>query len=124
MRKIRLFFSAAVAAAAALGCGGPYVKIPDSAELGKEYSAGRDDEIAKRTLELTLNSLKKKKADSPDSKVLRDAHPKHHGCTEASFTVEKNIPDALKHGIFKNPKTYSAYIRFSNGSQTPQADSI
>lgn len=125
MRKKRLIFSAAAALiAAAFGCGGPYVKIPDSAELGKEYAGGKDDEIAKRTLELTLNSLKKKKADNPDSKVLRDAHPKHHGCTAASFTVEKDIPETLKHGIFKSPKTYSAYIRFSNGSQTPQADSI
>src|SRR5262249_38860820 len=49
--------------------------------------------------------------------VRRGQHPKHHGCVRATFTVESNVPSDLKVGLFREPRTYPAWIRFSNGSQ-------
>lgn len=46
----------------------------------------------------------------------RDAHPKAHGCVKAQFQVLDNLPAALQQGVFIPGKTYSAWIRFSNGS--------
>ena len=47
----------------------------------------------------------------------RGQHPKAHGVVWAQFEVLKDIPDDCKVGLFANPTTYTAYIRFSNGSQ-------
>ncbi len=52
----------------------------------------------------------------------RDAHPKNIGCVKAEFTVEPLLSEELRIGLFKEPRTYPAYIRFSNASTTIQAD--
>lgn len=54
--------------------------------------------------------------------MRRDAHPKMHGVVKAEFTVEANLPDELRVGIFSEPKTYLAWIRYSNQNSTMQAD--
>lgn len=101
-------------------CSAPRVKIPDSAEIGKEYIGEKEEEVTNKTAELTLNSLKKA---YPEGKtVLRDAHPKHHGCVMAKFEVDGNIPPELKQGLFSKPASYSSWIRYSNGATTPKAD--
>lgn len=46
---------------------------------------------------------------------LRGQHPKAHGVVWAEFTVEPNLPEDLKVGVFKEPgKTFPAWVRFSN----------
>jgi hypothetical protein len=56
--------------------------------------------------------------------VLRDAHPKAHGCVSAEFRVLDTLPDQLSRGVFVPGATYPATIRFSNGSNDPtRADS-
>lgn len=54
--------------------------------------------------------------------MRRDAHPKMHGVVKAEFTVEPNLPNELRVGIFREPKTYQAWIRYSNQNSTMQAD--
>ena len=49
--------------------------------------------------------------------IRRGQHPKHHGCVRAEFIVERDLPDAYRVGLFEEPKTYPAWIRFSNGGQ-------
>lgn len=49
--------------------------------------------------------------------VLRDAHPKAHGCVRAEFRVAPTLPPALAHGVFVPGATYPAWIRFSNGAR-------
>jgi catalase len=47
----------------------------------------------------------------------RGQHAKPHGCVRAAFEVLADIPDPYKVGLFAKPATYTAYIRYSNGSQ-------
>jgi hypothetical protein len=47
----------------------------------------------------------------------RGQHYKQHGCVRAQFEVLADIPDRYKVGLFAKPATYTAYVRFSNGSQ-------
>ncbi len=47
--------------------------------------------------------------------VLRDAHPKAHGCVKAEFNVLPTLGPTLAHGVFIPGKRYQAVIRFSNG---------
>src|SRR5258707_5631255 len=53
--------------------------------------------------------------------VRRGQHPKMHGCVLGEFTVEPGLPDELRHGAFKVPRTFPCWIRFSNGSQDDDA---
>lgn len=61
--------------------------------------------------------------DNPTGIMRRDAHPKMHGVVKAEFTVEPNLPPELRVGVFAQPLTYPAWIRFSNQNGTIQADS-
>ena len=55
--------------------------------------------------------------------ALRDAHPKAHGCVQAVFQVEDDLPPELAQGAFVPGKSYPAWIRFSNSAtDTTQPD--
>ncbi len=51
-----------------------------------------------------------------DGHAFRDAHHKQHGCVRAQFTVEDGLAPNLKQALFAHPGSYSAVIRYSNGS--------
>lgn len=55
--------------------------------------------------------------------TLRGAHPKHHGCVRAAFTVVDNLNPEHAVGLFQPGARYPAWIRFSNNAD-PQADDI
>ncbi len=50
-------------------------------------------------------------------RVKRDAHPKPHGCVQATFTIHRNIPNQFNGGVFADVNaghTFKAWVRFSN----------
>lgn len=49
--------------------------------------------------------------------VKRGEHPKSNGLLAAYFSVEADLPEAYRGGVFRAPTTYHALVRFSNGSQ-------
>jgi hypothetical protein len=62
--------------------------------------------------------------DYPAGGTRRDAHPKHTGLLRARFTVEAELPPALRVGVFAAAASYDAWVRLSNASGTPQSDAI
>ena len=60
---------------------------------------------------------------NPTGLMRRDAHPKMHGMVKAEFIVEPELPEELRVGVFREPRTYQAWIRFSNQNDPMQADS-
>lgn len=54
--------------------------------------------------------------------TYRDTHAKGHAAVRATLTVESRLPAELKVGLFAQPRTYPAWVRFSNLSPVPQAD--
>lgn len=60
-----------------------------------------------------------------DTRYLRDAHAKAHGCVKAQVQVLSDLPSELRQGVFSEPgKTWQATMRLSNGNAYPQFDSI
>lgn len=58
-----------------------------------------------------------------NTRVLRDAHAKAHGCVKAQVTVLSDLDSSLRHGVFSEPgKTWQAWVRLSNGNAYPQFD--
>ncbi|MCE9599233.1 MAG: catalase family protein [Spirochaetia bacterium] len=107
-------------AALLIGCGPTPNIIPD-AKIGQEYPAPDEQEISNRTLEMILETSRKNYPDG--ARVLRDAHPKAHGCVKANFEVANNVPPELAHGIFIKANAYPAWIRYSNGApEFPNSD--
>jgi hypothetical protein len=51
--------------------------------------------------------------------VKRDAHPKMHGCVQATLTVNDNLDEDLRVGVFapQGHTAYQAWVRFSNAFQ-------
>ena len=65
---------------------------------------------------------KKLKQKYPDKKPLRTFHAKTIGLVQAKFKVDDDLDDSLKVGLFKEVKTYDAWIRFTNGSPDFEPD--
>lgn len=60
--------------------------------------------------------------DNAGGIMRRDAHPKMHGVVKAEFIVEPDLPAQLRVGVFRQPATYPAWIRFSNQDGTINPD--
>ena len=60
-----------------------------------------------------------------NTRYLRDAHAKAHGCVKAEVQVLPDLTTELRQGVFSEPgKTWQATMRLSNGNAYPQFDSI
>ncbi|MFJ7883438.1 catalase family protein [Pseudomonas sp. NPDC096917] len=60
-----------------------------------------------------------------NTRYLRDAHAKAHGCVKAQVQVLDDLDPTLRQGVFASPgKTWQAVMRLSNGNAYPQFDSI
>lgn len=56
--------------------------------------------------------------------TLRDAHSKRIALLEAEFAVEPDLPEALRVGLFAEPRRYQAWVRFSSASEKPRSDAV
>ena len=86
----------------------------ESVPAGEAEAIARVVEIARRAFERDYAHVRP---------ALRDQHPKSHGCVRAEFTVRADVPAELRHGLFAEPRTYPAWIRFSSSSSVPRPDS-
>lgn len=86
---------------------------PIDAELG-EHLYPEEQALAEEIGKVIERSLRKHYATGA---ILREAHPKAHGCVRAEFRVSETLPATLSHGVFVPGATYPAWIRFSNGSR-------
>lgn len=93
--------------------------IPDPT-LGEEIREGEID--AARRLIATLEETVRSEYKPGHAK--RDAHPKAHGCVNATFQVHDTLPTELQHGVFQAGSSYDASIRFSNGSPNAKGKDI
>jgi hypothetical protein len=76
-----------------------------------EGEAEQIQEIAKLMVQLL------EKRYGAGKRFLRGVHPKAHGCARATFTVNSNLADDLRVGVFANPgSSYEAVVRFSNAA--------
>jgi hypothetical protein len=55
-------------------------------------------------------------ARHPTGEIRRFNQGRHSGCVEAEFTVVTGLADDLKVGLFHQPRSYHAWIRFANAA--------
>jgi hypothetical protein len=91
---------------------------PTKFETVPPGEAGQIQEIASLTTQLL-------KMRYGDSMARRGVHPKDHGCVKAAFTVNSDLPEKYRVGVFAQPaKKYDAWIRFSNATGTVTSDLV
>ena len=84
----------------------------ETPEADEEKNVAHIIEVMRRKLE----------KDYAPGSTRRDAHPKHTAVLQARFTVEAALPPAMRVGVFAQPRSFDAWVRFSNASGTPQSD--
>ncbi len=57
-----------------------------------------------------------------EGRAGRALHHKMHVGFEASLEILTDLPEPARHGLFAIPRTYDAWVRFSNGSSLVQSD--
>jgi mono/diheme cytochrome c family protein len=98
-----------------------YLKVMDppdlfapSADEGLESVPVGEDRDIEELMQLQLEQMRMDAREKHVNPVERGQHPKHHGFLVAKFTVAENVPAELRVGLFREPKTYTAVIRFSS----------
>jgi hypothetical protein len=92
-------------------------------QLGKEYPGTNEVVIAEKIIKLLKEEMLRIYPPGPDGKrQLRQIHPKMNGCVKAEFIIEKDLSPELRVGLFKEERSFPAWIRFSNGKTHPIPD--
>ena len=97
------------------------IKLIETLVLGQEYPPPNEETAIQYIEQISRQKLEQ---DYPPNTrpARRDQHPKAHGCVKAEFIVHDDLPESLRWGIFKQPRTYSAWIRFSSSASMIQPD--
>lgn len=88
--------------------------------LGEEHASTDEKSDIDKVAEIEVKLLEKtteereSKNPHPHPKMQRGQHPKQHGCVCAEFVVEGDLPETVRVGLFKEAKTFPAWVRFSN----------
>jgi hypothetical protein len=95
-------------------------------QLGEKLWPNEERDI-KATSEIITTFIKRRQAEGRKDMTgrvsyMRDAHAKGHGCVKGDFEVRANVPEDLKVGVFKEPKTFKAWMRYSNGNSEVRYD--
>jgi hypothetical protein len=82
-----------------------------------------DDEIAQiRDFAEQINRYQKGFAQNGDGQAHRGFHVKSHAALGAEFHVMQGVPDFARHGVFREPHVYPAWVRLTNGFSGTRAD--
>ena len=88
-------------------------------ELNKEYPAPDEQELTEKLIVLLKGIIEQRHTGGL---TTRDVHVKGHAGVRAEFIVEPGLPEEFRVGVFKEPRTFPAWIRFSNSSENPSED--
>ena len=87
-------------------------------ELNREYPEPDETRLIEEMVKATVAQMKPQQGH-----FRRGQHAKATGCVRGVFTIRDDVPDDLRHGVFKQPnQSFPAIVRFSNSSATLDPD--
>lgn len=87
--------------------------------INTEYPAPNEDELAEKLVHLLRRTVEQR---FPQGSIYRGVNTKSHAAVRANFIVDPDLPNHLRVGLFKTPRTYSAWIRFCSTLPDPLPD--
>jgi hypothetical protein len=100
----------------------PYELPSPALALGEERVLPREDALIQEFVDQTLARMRIQYPEGTE--VRRDAHPKSHGLVKARFEVVDGLPPELRHGVFAEPKSFDALVRFSASGTEVSSDTV
>jgi hypothetical protein len=88
-------------------------------KLNTEYPAPDEQEFTEKLIVLLKRIIEQRDTGGI---TRRDVHVKAHAVVRAEFIVEPGLPEEFRVGVFKESRTYPAWIRLSNASHEPAED--
>ncbi|MCH7931671.1 MAG: catalase [Proteobacteria bacterium] len=108
---VRLVPAMAVLSLLASGC------TPTSLQNAFETNIPPEEEAQIAEITRLTPDMQNIRALVQNGAVLRGVHPKSHGCVSATFTVNDDIDEQFRVGLFASPgKIFDAGVRFSNAA--------
>lgn len=89
-------------------------------ELYQEYPQPGEDALAHKLAEFLKWVIVNREFLS--GTTTRDVHAKTVATLKAELIVDPGLPAELRHGVFREPKSYPVWVRYSNSFQTPRPD--
>jgi hypothetical protein len=86
----------------------------------KESPLHEEQAAIDHVVEVVARMMRQRYATSQP--MRRGQHAKAHGTVHATVRIASDLPSELRHGVFKTPKTYDAWLRFSASSMAPASD--
>ena len=86
----------------------------------EEIRPGEEEEFAK--FAERIQAIQEKHAQNADGAIQRGFHAKMHACLQGELTVMEDIPEEARYGLFAEARSYSAWVRLSNGQGKVQDD--
>jgi hypothetical protein len=91
-------------------------------KIGEERLEVNEEALTREIRDFSIDLIKSKYTSRPPAR--RDAHPKTFGVVTAQFIVLDDLPPDLRYGVFKEARTFEAFIRFSAGGDAIKSDRI
>ena len=88
-------------------------------ELNTEYPPPNEQQHIDSLIAVLRAKMER---DYAGKRILRDAHPKMHGCVHGEFSVLPDLSADLKIGLFRESRAYPVWIRFSNQNNAVSPD--
>ena len=89
-------------------------------ELNREYPEPDEADLIE---EMVVSAVARMKPQ--DGHMRRGQHAKATGCVRGVFTIRNDVPEALRFGVFRQPKqSFQAVVRFSNSAETMDSDKM
>ncbi len=89
--------------------------------LNTEYPQPNEDELAGKIFALLRKDLE---ARFLQGLTYRMANTKSHAAVRAEFAVDPDLPDEFRIGVFREPRRYPAWMRFSGTVPQPAPDLV
>ncbi|HUB52451.1 MAG TPA: di-heme-cytochrome C peroxidase [Terracidiphilus sp.] len=90
-------------------------------ELNTEYPAAGEKELAEKIFQALRKSVESRFLQGL---TYRGVNAKTHAAVRAELVVEPDLPDYLRVGLFKEPRSYPSWIRLSSTLPDPLPDSV
>lgn len=89
-----------------------------SLELNREYPEADEAALIEKMVGLTVRRIKPQQG-----RLRRGQHAKPTGCVRGQFTIRDDVPDELRHGVFRQPgRSFPAIVRASNAPEQLNPD--
>ena len=89
-------------------------------ELYQEYPLPGEEELARKLAEHIKWVMVNR--DYLTGTTYRDVHAKTVAALKAELVVDQDVPSELRHGVFREPRRFPVWVRFSSTFQRPRKD--